>query len=290
MGMPVKELVVISGKGGTGKSSIAASFAALAGGAVTVDCDVDAADLHLVLSPSVRREESYEGGWVAVTDRDKCMQCGLCARHCRFGAVMDFYDIDPLRCEGCGVCADVCPHFAIDMKRRVSGRWFVSDTPYGPFVHARLGVAEGNSGKLVSRLKTEARAIAAERGLGLIIADGSPGIGCPVIASLAGANAALIVTEPTVSGIHDMRRVAELAGRFRIKTFACVNRCDVNEENTAAVRALCGTGGPVYAGDIPTDRDFTRAQIAGKSLVEFSDGPAARAVKSLWERVSDGIA
>ncbi len=278
----IKEVVIVSGKGGTGKTSIAASFAALAENKVIVDCDVDAADLHLVLAPRPQRTEDFEGGWVAFNKRDTCVGCGECAIYCRYGAIMDFYDIDPLRCEGCGVCAEFCRFDAIEMRRRISGSWSVSDTRYGPLVHARLGIGEGNSGKLVTLLKNEARKIADENGYGIIIADGSPGIGCPVISSLSGASAALIVAEPTPSGIHDLTRIVAVAANFRIKTYACVNRYDINKVKTDEIRAYCVDKGISFIGKIPYDEDFTRAQMEGTTLVEYSFGAAAYEVSHMW--------
>ncbi|MBN1533875.1 MAG: ATP-binding protein [Spirochaetes bacterium] len=282
----MRELVVISGKGGTGKTSIAACFAALAERKVMVDCDVDAADLHLVLSPVVTRTEAFQGGWVAINDRSLCIGCGDCTIYCRYGAIMDFYEIDPLRCEGCGVCAEFCPHGAIEMQRRDSGSWFLSDTPHGPLVHARLNIAEGNSGKLVSLLKEEARKIAQERGYGLIIADGSPGIGCPVISSLAGASAALIVTEPTPSGMHDLERISALTAQFRIQTYVCVNRFDVNREMTDGIVDWCNERTIPMIGKIPFDLDFNRAQGAGTTMAEFSFGAASYEIAHIWGTIS----
>ena len=284
--MTTREVVVISGKGGTGKTSIAASFAALAEHCVIVDCDVDAADLHLVLSPERVREERFQGGSVAFNNRGLCMQCGLCTLYCRFGAIMDFYDIDPLFCEGCGVCAEFCPHGAIEMRPRDSGVWFLSETRHGPLVHAQLNIAEGNSGKLVTLLKNEARRVAEERGCGVIIADGSPGIGCPVISSLAGAHSALIVTEPTPSGFHDLRRIAELAGRFRLKIYVCVNRYDINKELTHSIVEWCGEMSIPMIGKIPFDHDFNRAQCAGSTMAEYSYGPASYEIAYMWGRIS----
>ena len=200
----IRELVIISGKGGTGKTSVAASLACLAQNKVIADCDVDAADMHLVLQPEMQQATVFEGGKKAVITRDTCTACGECLRYCRFDAISDDFIVDPISCEGCGVCAHFCPHGAIEMKNHVSGQWFISDTRHGPLIHAKLGIAEGNSGKLVTIIKKKAREIAGEKGYGLVIVDGSPGTGCPVIATMSGASLALIVTEPTVSGIHDL--------------------------------------------------------------------------------------
>ena len=222
----VKELVVISGKGGTGKTSIVASFAALTEKVVLADCDVDAADLHLVLEPKVMRRESFSGGKRARIRTEHCIACGKCEALCQFDAI-DFdgpsngkldktFRIDPIACEGCGVCAWFCAENAIEFAPAVNGEWYVSDTRHGPMVHAKLGIAEENSGKLVSTVRKEAGAIAQQRGLELVLIDGSPGIGCPVIASITGADLVLIVTEPTLSGLHDLGRVADVARHFEI--------------------------------------------------------------------------
>lgn len=248
------ELVVISGKGGTGKTSIVASFAALAEKVVLADCDVDAADLHLVLNPTVVKREKFSGGSRARIMPGHCTACGKCEEICRFnaiyfdgpgnGKVEKTYRIDPIACEGCGVCAWFCEENAIEFGPVVNGEWFISDTRCGPMVHARLGVAEENSGKLVSLVRTQAKKIADDRRLDLVIIDGAPGIGCPVIASITGADLVLVVTEPTLSGMHDLERVVDLTKHFGIETLVCVNKWDLNEEiasqiETQALRRGC---------------------------------------------------
>lgn len=285
----IRELVIISGKGGTGKTSVAASIAFLAQNKVMADCDVDAADLHLVLQPETRQTTVFEGGKKAVISGEACTSCGECLRYCRFDAISDDFVVNPISCEGCGVCARFCPHGAIEMKDHTSGQWFVSDTRHGPLVHAKLGIAEGNSGKLVTILKKKAREIAGEKGYGLVIIDGSPGTGCPVIATMSGASLALIVTEPTVSGIHDMKRVHELARHFNITTTVCVNKADINPEHVATIKALCAENGIQVVGEIPYDTDVTRAQVAGKSVVEHSNGPAAAEIRRLWKEVEHAL-
>jgi MinD superfamily P-loop ATPase len=297
----MKELVVVSGKGGTGKTSVVASFAALAGAngnaAVFADCDVDAADLHLVLAPQVKRREEFRAGRVARIRQDDCTACGKCEELCRFDAVQGNgaasgtprFTIDEIACEGCGVCVWFCPVAAIDFPEKVSGEWFVSDTRYGPMVHARLGIAEENSGKLVSRIRKEARAIADEDGHGLIIADGSPGIGCPVIASMTGADLALLVAEPTVSGLHDLERVADLCSQLRVKAVVCANKADLNPETTARIEDTARKRGLEFVGVVPYDEDVTKAQIEGRSVVEFSDGPAAQSMRALWDRAEEAL-
>jgi MinD superfamily P-loop ATPase len=285
----MKELVVISGKGGTGKTSIVASIASLARDKVLADCDVDAADLHLILNPEIKDEQDFYGGKIAVLDKDACTECGKCIELCRFGAISDIYEVDLLSCEGCGVCAYFCPSQAIEMVEKIAGKWFVSDTRYGPLVHAKLGIAEDNSGKLVSRVKEIAKEIAAENGYELIVIDGSPGIGCPVIASIAGASLILIVSEPTVSGIHDMKRVIDLSKHFRIKSMVCINKYDLNLDNVKEIERYCAENDVTIVAHIPYDLDFTRAQIDAKSITEYSDGDSSREIRMMWEKISDEL-
>lgn len=292
--------MVISGKGGTGKTSVVASFAALAENKILADCDVDAADLHLVLSPTILRRESFVGGMGATIEADKCIGCGKCISVCRFDAISfdgpandvvgKTYKIDPIACEGCGVCAYVCPVDAVVFSPSTNGEWFISETRHGPMVHARLGIAEENSGKLVTVIRREASRIAKERGLDLIIIDGSPGIGCPVIASITGANLVLIVTEPTLSGLHDLDRVADLAAYFKIPTAICVNKCDINPEMTSRIRERCVERNIDMLGEIRYDTAVTRAQIEKKSVVEYDEGSASSDIKSLWDAVAHRLA
>jgi MinD superfamily P-loop ATPase len=296
-----RELVVLSGKGGTGKTSLVASFAALAAAEaepgcapITVDCDVDAADLHLVLQPRILRRELFPGGRKARFRAEACSSCGRCLTLCRFDAIREDAAtgrpiIDEVGCEGCGVCAWFCPEEAIGFEERVAGEWFISETRCGPLVHARLGIAEENSGKLVTRLRKEsarmADEVAAETGVRpLVLVDGSPGIGCPVIASLTGATFALFVVEPTPSGLHDAERVAELASGLGVPGAICVNKWDLEPERAAAAEALARRRGLAFLGRIPYDAAVTDAQVAGRSVVEFSgpDGPAAAAIREIW--------
>jgi MinD superfamily P-loop ATPase len=290
----MKELVVISGKGGTGKTSLVASFAALAKNKVLADCDVDAADLHLILSPTVRREEVFHGMKRLVVNQETCVLCGKCAPLCRFDAIREEraedgeiqrVEIDPISCEGCGVCAYFCPAEAIEFAANESGRWFVSDTRHGPMVHARLGVAEENSGKLVTVVRTQARRLAEDNGFDLVLVDGPPGIGCPVIASITGANLVLVVTEPTMSGRHDLERAAALAGHFGIPTAMCINKSDINREITSEMREWARQNRVALVGEIAYDPVFTQAQMNEQSVVEYSEGPTAKAVEDVWERV-----
>lgn len=281
----MKELVILSGKGGTGKTSIVGSFAAIAQNKVLADCDVDAADLHLLLSPSVREENEFWSGQVAIIDEEKCTQCGLCQDLCRFRAIKNF-KVDAISCEGCGFCSHICPVEAIVMKESMAGQWFVSDTKYGPLVHARLGIAQENSGKLVAVVRQQATQIAEKHGLDYIISDGPPGIGCPVISSLSGANTALLVTEPTLSGIHDLERVLGMCHHFGVQALVCINKYDINEDNTHQIEGYCLSQGVEVAARIPFDNIVTEAMVHGLPVVEYSRNGVSRQIESLWEIVS----
>ena len=292
----MKELVVISGKGGTGKTSTVASFAACAGRAVLADCDVDAADLHLVLKPDIRRRENFSGGGTARIKPGHCVACGKCEEICRFdaiyfdgpgnGRVPKTFRVDPIACEGCGVCAWFCAENAIEFKPANNGQWFVSDTRFGPMVHARLNVAEENSGKLVTLVRNNAREIAEKGKIDLIISDGSPGIGCPVIASIAAADLVLAVTEPTMSGRHDLERVIGLVKHFGIPLAVAVNKWDINTEMTGHIEELVREHGIEMAGRVRYDPSVTAAMVKGVSVVELGDCPAAVDLKTVWQHVS----
>jgi len=292
----MKELVVVSGKGGTGKTSVTAAFAALARDAVLADCDVDAADLHIVLSPSVKQTSDFSGGKQAAIDPAQCIGCGRCAAMCRFeaihlngsgnGVIQKTYAVDPVACEGCKVCVEFCPVKAIAFNEAVNGQWFLSDTRFGPMVHAKLGIAEENSGKLVTLIRRKAQEVAEERKLDLVIVDGSPGIGCPVIASITGADLVLIVTEPTLSGRHDLGRVADLAANFGIRTLLCINKADINPQMTAQISEEARKRGITVVGEIPYDDAFTKAQIMKATVVEYTGGQIAETVKTLWRQVT----
>ncbi|MBN1394646.1 MAG: 4Fe-4S binding protein [Pirellulales bacterium] len=295
----MKELVVISGKGGTGKTSILASFASLAEKAVLADCDVDAADLHLVLQPRIERREDFTAGCKARIKPGHCTACGKCEELCRFdaiyydgpgnGRVPKTYRVDTIACEGCGVCVDFCAENAIAFEPAVCGQWFVSETRCGPMVHAKLGVAAENSGKLVTLLRRMAQQVAAEQKRELILCDGSPGIGCPVIASLTGASLALFVVEPTTSGRHDFMRVAQLTAQLGIPGMMIVNKADVNEDVARELEEFARQHEIDVAGRVPYDPDVTRAQIARKTVIEASTGPAAKAIRSLWAKVEERL-
>ena len=294
------ELVVLSGKGGTGKTSLVGALAALADNKVMVDCDVDAADLHLLLNPEERESHDFICSSRAVIDMDKCMVCGICTPYCRFDAIKnepdssakfgEIFRVDRYACEGCGVCTHFCPENAIGMDEVISGRWFVSETDYGPLVHARLGIAEANSGRLVSLLRLKAAEIAMGDNLGLIITDGPPGIGCPVIASLTGADLAVVVTEPSLSAIHDMERLLRLAGHFHIPTGICINKYDINPGLADSIEDFAANAGSEVLGRIPYDAQFTKAQLEGMPLTQFADNGVSREVRAVWDRLQDRLA
>jgi MinD superfamily P-loop ATPase len=295
-GKYMKELVVISGKGGTGKTSIVAAFAALAKNAVLADCDVDAADLHLVLEPKVKQTHDFSGGKQASIITEQCIGCGKCQDLCRFDAIHfngernDVVDrtftIDPVSCEGCKVCVEFCPVDAIEFNDHINGQWFVSDTRFGPMVHAKLGIAEENSGKLVTLIRKEAKRIAQEQKKVYLIVDGSPGIGCPVIASITASDLVLVVTEPTLSGKHDLDRVSRLTENFGIETLVCVNKADVNPRITDQISEEAQKRGFKVVGRIAYDEAFTKAQMIKASVVEYTGGAITEQIKALWRQVT----
>ncbi len=292
----MKEIVIISGKGGTGKTSITASFAALAeGNAVIADCDVDAADLHLILDPQILRRGEFSGGYKARIRNDLCSGCGRCAQLCRFDAIRMVpgndpssgikYSIEPVDCEGCGTCARFCRSGAIGFEEDISGEWYVSRTRFGTMVHARLGIAAGNSGKLVTLVRNEAKRAAMEQNVEYMLIDGSPGIGCPVIASITAADVALIVTEPTVSGAHDLRRIADLARRLGVPVVVCVNKWDINPAAAMEIRSFVKQSGLDFGGFLRYDKSFCEAQRAGKTVIEYRKGEIADDIRSVWGSV-----
>ncbi len=287
----MKELVIISGKGGTGKTSVTASFAVLAEKPVLADCDVDAADLFLVLSPDIVERHDFYSGHEAVIRAEQCSGCGTCKEFCRFDAIRidrtaakPVYSVDPVSCEGCGVCVEFCPEKAIDFPERLCGEWMVSETRCGTMVHAKLGVAAENSGKLVATVRKEAQLALLNSDSSLIIVDGPPGIGCPVIASLSGATLVLVVTEPTLSGEHDMERVMALAGHFKLPVAVCVNKWDLNPDVTQRIEARALEAGATLAGRIRYDRQVTQAQLQRLAVVE-TDAPSAEDLRGVWNRV-----
>ena len=283
----MKEIVVISGKGGTGKTSIIAAFSSLAEKKVLCDADVDAADLHLITDPEIKERHDFESGHTAIINQDECTQCSLCRDLCRWDAISEDFVVDSIECEGCGVCWYFCPEKAIDFHLNTCGEWYLSETRFGPMAHARLDIAEDNSGKLVTLIRQKGKKLAEENHLDLLLTDGPPGIGCPVIASLGGATAVLIVAEPTISGRHDMERVAELAAFFKIPAMLCVNKFDLNPGEGEAIEAFARERNVRVIGRVPFDPAFTRAMVQGKTVVEFdSRSEGCEAVKNIWKNLS----
>jgi MinD superfamily P-loop ATPase len=284
------EVVVLSGKGGTGKTSLVGALAALAPDKVLCDADVDAADLHLLLRPEIRARHDFYAGHKAVIDPERCLQCNECLDWCRSGAISESLEINPLLCEGCGVCWYLCSAKVIDFPDNLCGEWFISDTRFGPLVHARLGIAEENSGKLVALVRREARRLAAEQDRAWILTDGPPGIGCPVIASLGDASAALIITEPSIAGRHDLERVAALARHFGLPVLVLVNKADLHWQTAQEIAQFCGEKGYGFLGFLPFDADFTRAQVEGKTIMEYNNKKLQALLQEVWDRLPSGIA
>jgi MinD superfamily P-loop ATPase len=285
VGRHVKQLTVLSGKGGTGKTTLTASFAALSSNAVFADCDVDASNLHLLLKPQIVQKQEFKGSKLAVIDEAQCIKCGRCKEACRFRAIKDFV-IDPILCEGCGVCVYVCPVKAIEHKEQLSGYAFISNTEYGPMSHARLNPGAENSGKLVTLVRHNARLIAEKEKRTLILNDGPPGIGCPVIASITGVDAGLVVVEPTLSGIYDLERALSLLNHFQVRGLVCINRYDINEENSKKIVEFCASKSIDVVGKIPFDPSVTRAMVQGMPVVEhFPRSDASRNIKETWKQI-----
>lgn len=282
------EIVVLSGKGGAGKTSVTAAFAALSRNAVLCDLDVDAPDLHILLAPRGSRREPFVAGHLAAIDPARCDGCGECADRCRYGAVSaadrDRFVINPAHCEGCKVCVVLCPRQAILFTPRTCGVSAVSDTRYGPFVHARLDPGAENSGRLVALLRQKAKALAKEQGRDLILADGAPGIACPVVSSMTGATLAVLVTEPTPSGSHDLGRVAALCDHFRLPTAVLLNKSDLNADEAARIEDACRDAGRPILGRLPYSPDVTAAMAARQTLTEYG-GPLADALAEAWDNV-----
>lgn len=302
----MKQILVISGKGGTGKTILTASFARLAEKKVMADCDVDAADLHLILHPEVKEKHEFKGLPKAFINQEKCTGCGECVKACRYGAVINKdarykmqdtryknkknspqFLIDASSCEGCTICMHVCPVDAISMKDTIAGEWYISETKYGPMVHAKLGIAEENSGKLVSVVRQHAKSLAQEKNLDYVIIDGAPGIGCPVIASLSGIDIALIVTEPTLSGIHDMERVISVAKHFGIQVACVINKFDINLNNTKNIENWCRINNVPFIGKIPYDQSVTESIVHGVPLVEYAENKVTQEMKNIWQTLSE---
>ena len=283
----MKQITIISGKGGTGKTTITAAFAALANDAVLADCDVDAADLHLILKPEVKKTKGFHGLNVASINHDICTKCGICVEHCQFDAIDENISLRYEACEGCGVCAYVCPVGAISMKQRDSGVIYESITRFGPMVHARLNTAEESSGKLVTEVRNLAEDVAKQKNKSLVLIDGPPGIGCPVISAITGVDLVVIVTEPTFSGIHDLQRVVDVAAHFQIPQTVIVNKYDINLEKTHDIEAYCKKNNIPILGLVPYNASVTKAMIEEKTIPEYDDqGVLFNSVKSIWDRLT----
>ncbi|RLD67820.1 MAG: (4Fe-4S)-binding protein [Bacteroidetes bacterium] len=290
----MKEIVVISGKGGTGKTSVTASLAVLGGKDVIVaDCDVDAADMHLLMQPDFEKSEDFFSGELAYIHQDECIQCGKCDDVCRFDAVLvndGKYTIDPLSCEGCGYCARVCPTNAIENKDLNVGQWYISNIKTGSImVHAKLGIGADNSGKLVAKVKNEAKELAKEQNKNYIIIDGSPGVGCPVVSSLSGAHFVVLVTEPTVSGLHDLKRVYELVKKFNLKAGCIINKADLNQGKTSEIKEFLKEENIVHIANLPYDESFTKAMTLGQTIVEYSNSNLTKLLTESWEKIKQSL-
>lgn len=283
----MKQLVVISGKGGTGKTSVTAALAGIGPNKVLADCDVDAADLHLILHPKIKERRPFISGEKPTIDPTVCTHCGLCKEHCRFGAISDDFEIMYEHCEGCAVCAYVCPVQAVQMHPRNCGEQFRSDTRHGPLIHAALGIGEENSGKLVTSVRREAKDVALELGLEMVLVDGSPGVGCPVIASLTDADLAVLVAEPTISAVHDLKRVHSLTKHFRMPSALIINKSGLNDAQEEALLSYCSLEGIPVLGRLPYDQIFTKAQIAGESILEYDPDGLGKHIISIWKKLEE---
>jgi MinD superfamily P-loop ATPase len=282
----MKQIAILSGKGGTGKTTITASLAVLAKNAVIADCDVDAPDLHLLLHPQIIETYDFKGSKLAVIDEAKCTQCGLCREKCRFDAITENFQVDPLACEGCGVCTIVCPANAVTLTERVSGHAYISKTKYGVMSHAMLSPSESNSGKLVTLVRQNAKILAEKENANFIIIDGSPGIGCPVIASVTGVDVGLVATEPTMSGIHDLERALQLLKHFNVPPIVCINMYDINKDNTEEIIRFCEKNGVRVAGRIPFNPIVTEAMVKGKPVLEYASGSdVAKEIGVVWKNI-----
>lgn len=295
----MKQIVILSGKGGTGKTSVTAAFAHLAANGagqprtVLVDADVDASNLELVLSPQVQETHEFKGGQVAVIDQELCEGGGVCAELCRFDAISEengVYTVDPIACEGCALCFYQCPSEAIHIEEQVAGQWFRSQSRYGPLFHAALWPAQENSGKLVTLVKQQGRLLAMDEDRDLVLVDGPPGIGCPVISAAAGADLALIVAEPTAAGIHDMARALAMTEHFGVPSLVCINKADVYPEGTTEIEEFCEQKGLRVVGQLPFDTVVTEAMVQGLPVTAYRpDSPVSQALLAVWEQVLEEV-
>jgi len=290
----MKQLVILSGKGGTGKTTVAAALAHLAANELPVvlaDADVDAANLELVLDPVKREEHEFMSGQVAVIDAEKCIACGTCADVCRFDAVLEGerYHVDPLACEGCASCFYQCPEDAIRMQEQHAGRWFRSDSRFGPLFHAHLFAGQENSGKLVTLVKQQGRLLALDSGAALLVVDGPPGIGCPVISASAGVDMALHVVEPTVSGVHDLERIMATTDHFGVPSLVIINKADLNPTRSDEIAAFCTERGVRVVGRIPYDTVVTEAMVRGRPVTDYADGDVTAALREVWSQIKEWL-
>ncbi len=284
----MKQLVIASGKGGTGKTTLVAAFASIVKNAVFADCDVDASNLHLIFHPEIKEKIDFKGMGVATVDHEKCIMCMECKNSCRFDAITEEIEVLPEKCEGCGVCEYVCPTNAIKMVENIAGEAYISSSRFGWLVHARLNIGEETSGKLVSMVRNKANEIAKKYGKELIIIDSSPGVGCPVIASIGGANLVVIVVEPTTAAIHDMKRVMQVANHFKIPYVVCINKYDINEEKAKEIDNFCRDNKIKIVGKIPYNTVVTEAMTNGKTIVEY-DKKMAELIKDIWRNVKESL-
>lgn len=286
----MREIVIISGKGGTGKTSLTGAFAHLATNKVICDLDVDAPDLHLLLRPKDLKNEEFCSGYEAKIATELCTGCGLCAAMCRYDAVRkngNGFLVDPMRCEGCKVCVAFCPAGAILFPQKHCGHWYISSTRFGPLVHAQLFPGESNSGRLVMVLKQQARELAKSQGKDLVLCDGAPGIGCPVISSLSGANLAVAVTEPTPSGRHDLERVADLCTHFQIAFAVIINKFDLNPEEVDRIERFCRIRSYPVIAKLPHDPVVTKAMVQGLVITELPETDFTKEIRRAWLEIEE---
>lgn len=287
------EITILSGKGGTGKTSITAALASLSRNTIFCDCDVDAADLHLILKPKTQFKEVFEGAWLAEIDTESCSHCGLCMEYCRYEAISinkdNQYQINPFQCEGCRLCERVCPSEAIASKRSTNNFWYISETRFGKMVHAHMGAGEENSGKLVSHVRKHAKKLAKKHNHEIILNDGPPGIGCPVISSLSGTHLVLLIIEPSKSGIHDIKRLIALVRDFKIPMKAIINKYDINIEKTEELKYYLIQEKIELLELIKFDQQFTEAMVQEQSIIEFApESETSIKLRRVWENLSTG--